>query len=100
MNGEHVRDNVPRAQILENVANGHRLRSLGPALADMNQQRNLQLIAELARALQWLQSLRAECAARRHDLDTNDNIPIGFNGLRDLRLVNQARIGQDTVARP
>ena len=66
----------------------------------MNKQREFQTVAELARPLQRLQALRAKRAAGRHDLDSDDDVAVGFDGFLDFFLIDQTRISENAVARP
>jgi hypothetical protein len=54
MDGKHVGDNITGAQILQDIADVHGFRIFGPTLADVNQQRQLERVAEFARSLQRL----------------------------------------------
>ena len=100
MNSEHVRDDIAGAEIFENVSDMNRRRIFGPALADVDQERDLQTIAKLSRPRQRLQALCSQGAAGGHDLDTDDDVPISLHGLFDFVLVDEARIGEDAVAWP
>ena len=52
MSGEHVGYDISLAQIFENVTDMNRRRVFGPALADVDQERDLQVVAELSRSRQ------------------------------------------------
>src|SRR5688500_3705011 len=99
LDGEHMGHDVARTEILEHLSDGDRRGVLGPALADMDEQRQLQRIAELAGALQRLHALRPQRAADGHDFDADDNIAVGFDGLLDLSFIDQPWIGKNAVAR-
>ena len=88
----------PARRYFEHVADGDRFGAFGPALADVNQQRNFQFVAELARAFQRLQSLAAQRAAGGHDLDADDDIAVGFDGLLDLGFIDEPRVGENAIA--
>src|SRR5829696_6174556 len=65
----------------------------------MNEQRNLERVAKLARALERLQSLCTERAAGGHDLYADDDVAIGFDRLLYFGLIDQTWIGKNAVTR-
>ena len=78
----------------------NRCRIFSPALADVDQERDLQIITELSRPRQRLQALCSQGAAGGHDLYADDDVPIRLHGFFDFVLVDKAWIGEDAVAWP
>src|SRR5262245_4534480 len=100
MSSEHVCDDIAGAEILENVPDMNRRRIFGPALADMDQERDLQIVAELSRPRQRLQALCSQGAAGGHDLYADDDVAVRLHGFFDFVFVDEAWIGEDAVAGP
>src|SRR4030095_7593468 len=100
MSSEHVGYDISLPQILEHVTDRWRCCVFGPALADVDQERDLQIVAELSRPPQRLQALCSQGAARGHDLYADDDVPISLHGLFDFIFVDEARVGEDAITGP
>src|SRR5262249_35932592 len=98
MSSEHVRDDIAGAKIFENISNMNRRRVFGPALADVYQERDFQIVAEPSCARQRFQAFRSQRAAGGHDLYADDDVAIVLYGFFDFIFVDKLRIGEDAVA--
>src|SRR5215467_1705605 len=79
MHGEHMRDDVPRPEVFENVTHMHWCSVFGPTFSNMDEQRQLQSVAQLSRSFQRLHPLGAEGTAGSHDLDADDDVAVRFH---------------------
>ena len=75
---------ISPARRFENVPDMNRRRIFGPALADVDQERDLQIVAELSRPRQRLQTLCSQGAAGSHDLYADDDVSIRLHGFSIL----------------
>src|SRR5262245_11838921 len=98
MSSEHVRDDIAGAKIFENISDMNRRRVFGPALADVYQERDFQIVAEPSCARQRFQAFRSQRSASGHDFDADDDVAVCLHCFFDFVLINEARIGEDAVA--